>query len=35
MLDVDERLRRTDELGIDIQVLYPTIYTRRISLPPH
>jgi uncharacterized protein len=31
MLDVDERLRHMDELGTDIQVLYPTIYTRKIS----
>jgi len=31
MLDVDERLHHMDELGTDIQVLYPTIYTRKIS----
>jgi uncharacterized protein len=34
MLDVEERLRHMDELGTDIQVLYPTIYTRRISSDP-
>jgi predicted TIM-barrel fold metal-dependent hydrolase len=30
MLDVDARLRHMDELGTDIQVLYPTVYTRKI-----
>ena len=31
LTDIHARLRHMDELGTDIQVLYPTIYTRRIA----
>ena len=34
MLDVGERLRHMDELGTDIQVLYPTVYTRKLTASP-
>ncbi len=34
LLDVEARLAHMDELGVDIQVLYPTIYTRRIADNP-
>lgn len=34
MRDVDERLAHMDALGVDIQVLYPTIYTRQIATTP-
>ena len=32
--DVDARLNHMDELGVDIQVLYPTIYLTRVSEKP-
>lgn len=32
--DVDARLAHMDELGVDVQVLYPTIYLTRISERP-
>jgi len=32
--DVEARLRHMDDLGTDIQVLYPTIYTRKIADDP-
>lgn len=31
MLDVQARLRHMDQLGVDIQVLYPSIYTRKMA----
>lgn len=34
MRDVKERLAHMDRLGVDIQVLYPTIYTRLIATTP-
>lgn len=34
MTDVGARLSHMDELGTDIQVLYPTIYTRKIADNP-
>jgi len=34
MRDIDERLGHMDRLGVDIQVLYPTIYTRQIATTP-
>lgn len=34
MRNVDERLAHMDELGVDIEVLYPTIYTRQIAATP-
>lgn len=34
MLDVGSRLRHMDELGIDIQMLYPTIFLRRLTDTP-
>jgi predicted TIM-barrel fold metal-dependent hydrolase len=34
MADVEARLSHMDELGTDIQVLYPTIYTRKIADNP-
>lgn len=34
LMDVGARLAHMDELGTDIQVLYPTIYTRKIADNP-
>jgi len=34
MLDVSARLAHMDELDVDIQVLYPTIYTRKLADDP-
>jgi len=34
MTDVSARLRHMDELGVDIQILFPTIYTRKIADDP-
>ena len=34
LLDVGARLAHMDELGVDIQVLFPTIYTRKIADDP-
>ncbi|NIO09341.1 MAG: amidohydrolase family protein [Deltaproteobacteria bacterium] len=34
MLDVEARLKHMDELGVDIQVLYPTIFTRKMADNP-
>ena len=31
MLDVKERLRHLDELELDVQVLYPTVFLRQLS----
>src|SRR6266540_1800259 len=30
MADIEGRIRHMDELGIDVQVLYPTIYLQQI-----
>ena len=34
MTDVSARLRHMDELGVDVQILFPTIYTRKIAEDP-
>ena len=34
MADIDGRLQHMDELGIDIQVLYPTLFLRPITTDP-
>jgi hypothetical protein len=34
MLDVEVRLKHMDQLGVDIQVLYPTIFTRKMADNP-
>ncbi len=34
LLDVDARLRHMDELGIDVQVLYPTIFIEQVADKP-
>lgn len=34
LLDVDARLRDMDELGVDVQVIYPTIFNRNPALRP-
>ncbi len=34
MLDVEARLKHMDQLGVDIQVLYPTIFTRKMADNP-
>ena len=34
MLDVEARLQHMDQLGVDIQVLYPTIFTRKMADNP-
>ncbi len=34
MQDIDARLRHMDELGVDIQVLYPTIYLGQLTTRP-
>jgi len=34
MLDVKERLRHLDELELDVQVLYPTIFLRQLTRKP-
>jgi predicted TIM-barrel fold metal-dependent hydrolase len=34
MLDIERRLSHMDEIGIDIQVLYPSIFLRPISAQP-
>jgi predicted TIM-barrel fold metal-dependent hydrolase len=34
MTDIDRRLRHMDEVGIDVQVLYPTIFLRPVSAEP-
>ncbi|HYY24446.1 MAG TPA: amidohydrolase family protein [Candidatus Udaeobacter sp.] len=35
MRDVEGRLRHMDELGIDIQVLYPSLFLRPLTAKPH
>ncbi len=34
MEDIDGRLRHMDELGVDVQVLYPTLFLRPITMDP-
>ena len=34
MADIDARIKHMDELGVDIQVLYPTIFLRPFTLRP-
>ena len=34
MLDVKERLRHLDELELDVQVLYPTVFLRQLTRKP-
>ncbi len=34
MLDVEARLKHMDQLGVDIQVLYPSIFTRKMAEDP-
>lgn len=34
LIDVDARVRHMDELGIDVQVCYPTLFLRQISARP-
>ena len=34
MISVDARLKHMDELGVDVQVLYPTIFLRPITIDP-
>ena len=34
LLDIEARLRDMDELGVDIQVIYPTIFNRNPALRP-
>jgi len=31
LLDIDARLAHMDELGVDIQVLYPTLFLRPVT----
>src|SRR5581483_2597822 len=34
MRDVEGRLRHMDELGVDVQVLYPTVYLNQLTTKP-
>ncbi|MEE8140430.1 MAG: amidohydrolase family protein, partial [Alphaproteobacteria bacterium] len=34
MADIDGRLKHMDELGVDVQVLYPTLFLRPITTDP-